>query len=376
MKTSRHTVPYVGQPSSIWPFAAWTGSPTWRMVSVTFATIGALLFALAAYTPWVVGVTETGDTLPVNSLAGFPFVSIFPGATGAGFAGLFIDYFWCAWTISGVLLVPLLWRGVTSRRHVISPVLFAVWTGITFLVTCMLGAALLLQAPGTRLAQYRFVRIEPSWGLAVTVAALLLMLPAAASINNLPSAPLGASPAELSRVRGLLLRASATICTLGILLWSLGFFALPWVSSQCSDTAFSLTYRNAGVCQAMDAAEALGYALDYSVFPYSKFNIVGNIMLATYLLLAFGAGLSLWVMWRPFAQPRYARWPVMWLSLAIAAAVATQHGVDAVTTIAPFRGSGTPRSWHADVGIPLTYIGLALIGFGIAMRERVWANNH
>src|SRR5258708_14815055 len=109
---------------------------------------GALLFAIAAWSPWVaVAVTSAGvaDRPPSFTLyldpaaIAAPPLDVLFGRPGA----LFV---WRALTVLGILSQPLLWQGAGWVRRTALPV-FALWRAFT-IVVCVISAVTLEQDLG------------------------------------------------------------------------------------------------------------------------------------------------------------------------------------------------------------------------------------
>src|SRR5258707_4223506 len=110
---------------------------------------GALLFTIAAWSPWVaVAVTSAGvaDRQPSFTLyldpavIGAPPLDVLFGRPGA----LFV---WSALTVLGILLQPLLWQGAGWVRRTAIAV-FALWLAVT-IVVCVISAVTLAQYLGS-----------------------------------------------------------------------------------------------------------------------------------------------------------------------------------------------------------------------------------
>src|SRR5258708_32082143 len=211
---------------------------------------GALLFAIAAWSPWVaVAVTSAGvaDRPPSFTLyldpaaIAAPPLDVLFGRPGA----LFV---WSALTVLGILMQPLLWQGAGWVRRTALAV-FALWLAVTITVSVISATSLAqyLGSGSTAGGVPRHLTLLPTEqpfdaldgqlgvGMPLAVGALALAVwglvalfadDRRAGMETASAEPLGA------RVRRHI--PGAGMLTAGVLLWEGGTLAFPWATVNCN----------------------------------------------------------------------------------------------------------------------------------------------
>src|SRR5260370_36612908 len=118
---------------------------------------------------------------------------------------------------------------------------------------------------------------------------------------------------------------AAALATLGVAVWALGFFAIPWAADNCAAIPFSLNHFVDGYCAGLDSGDALSTLLGRRLS-----SAMWNVSVALYplygLLLA-GAVLALVAVWRGGAALAARGWMACLLLAATGCAPLTSRGV-------------------------------------------------
>lgn len=334
---------------------------------------GALLFAIAAWSPWVAAAgTSAGvaDRQPSFTLYLDPAVIAAPPLDGLfGRSGaLFV---WSALTVLGILLQPLLWQGAGwVRRAALAA--FALWLAIT-IVVCIISAVTLAQYLGsgsTAGGVPRHLTLLPTEqpfdvldgqlgvGMPLAVGALALAVWGLVALFSTDRrAGIETASAEALGARALRHLPGAGMLTAGVLLWELGTLAFPWATVNCN--AVPLFF---GSCTGLPFSGVVGYGI-HTTFPFLDALVALH---AVGLLLAGGALLLLVGLWRHASSHMLAGWAVAWIATASFLVVLASAGIQLVssrpTSLGLARGN-----WSGDSGIFVALLGLAL-----ALVAAVW----
>ncbi len=158
---------------------------------------------------------------------------------------------------------------------------------------------------------------------------------------------------------------SAGLTSAGVLVWALGFVALPWASVNCSGLVLSLNHYVSGSCGALDAGDALAYTFAGGNLPVYDLN--GTIPTLIYAVLAGGGLLALLASWRLRGLSRgLCVWMTSWFVAAVVAAGIALKGVPIILRVRPQLGSDTVGVWIIGVGVFVTFAGLVLVACGLS----------
>jgi hypothetical protein len=352
----------------------------WGRQARLLAFAAAALFFVAAWVPWLVGVYSAdgggqADYVYVDGSFILPLLArrlLNLSAASAARPSLVIlnaavSVLWVALTGLGIVLAPLLWRQAGSRAARWATHAYGIWLALASLLgVAQLGLLATPLAPPT--AAY-------GWRLGAGVPLMALALGGGwGAWLRLRRAPLAARPAPLddggaARTRPQTL--AAALATLGVAVWALGFFAIPWAADNCTAIPFSLNHFVDGYCAGLDSGDALSTLLGRRLG-----SAMWNVSVALYplygLLLA-GALLAVLAVWRGGAALAARGWVACWLLAATGCALLASRGVAVIISQAPLLSSDSAGAWRRASGIPVTLAGLLLAWVGLLLLERTAA---
>ena len=350
------------------------------------AFAAAALFFVAAWVPWLVGAYCSGGVYcPTGGgQAAYAYVDgsfILPllarrllnlpadSALRPSFVILnaAVSVLWATLTGLGIVLAPLLWRRSDSRAARRATHAYGIWLALASL----LGVAQ-LGLLATHLAAPTGAYV---WRLGAGVPLMALALGGGwGAWLQLRRAPPAARPAPLDdggAARTRLWTLAAALATLGVAVWALGFFAIPWAADNCAAIPFSLNHFVDGYCAGLDSGDALSTLLGRRLS-----SAMWNVSVALYplygLLLA-GAWLAVLAVWRGGAALAARGWVACWLLAATGCALLASRGVAVIITQAPLLSSDSAGAWRRASGIPVTLAGLLLAWAGLLLLERAAA---
>ncbi len=380
-----------GELRPIWPAPPSPAAITGRRLALAAriaATVGGLLFFLAAWIPWATAITS-GDlnkgpsgqlysySLTATELGAPPLAALVDPASAYAY--------WSFLTFLGALLAPLLWQRTRPWLVWVAAALYTLWAAICALVLIQTATLLFQTVPAlshaangpyiTTLQPYN-VRLKiyataPAFGLYAAIlalaAALVALVLVALAMRASPPvarrrpptvhgevAPSGETAAGVTRAKRSLPGVGAV--SGGLLLWAWGFYLLPWASLNCTQTPLLV-----GQCQGLPVASALQAGLiasraiyDPTAAPYA---ISG--------LLLVGAGMALITVWRREITRTLCAWLSGWVVFALACALIAINGAQIIVHDAP--SVGVPAGdWRGDMGTLVVFLGLLLVIIGLA----------
>ncbi|HEX5439543.1 MAG TPA: hypothetical protein VFW76_01560 [Ktedonobacterales bacterium] len=340
------------------------------------ATVGALVFAYAAWLPWAIVSTNIGDraTLPLlvdpNSafIAGyFKIGDITPS-----------PFVVAAFSMLGLLLAPLLWRPADSLLGAIATHAFGLWLIFATVFVIAFGISPLVSGTpqpnhGTGLAAIETTTGHLALGFWVVVVALVVMWIAVIGLLigewrrhafwHLPGN-------DEDRPRALLQLPGASVLNLGLIIWAFGFLSMGWAAVNCTQTPLLL-----GSCKGIPASSALFAGLvqasggivvtsanDPNMLLFLDPAIAQN---AIGILLGVGAAMIFVGVWLRAVTRTFCVWTTLWLVAAVALVGLAYSGVGAI--IAHPRSVGMASgNWTAQSGVFVTLIGLIIALIGLA----------
>ncbi|HLZ24874.1 MAG TPA: hypothetical protein VKQ30_22360 [Ktedonobacterales bacterium] len=332
------------------------------------ACLGAMLLTLASWLPWVAVSfafpDESGRTF-TDLLPGTLFPLLFVSRSGPRLGPRTYADASLLWTVllfGGILLALTLWQRTSARLARLSKRVHGLWLLVMTLLTLLSVWLSLTFASwaGPSYGDLRIVHINT-----VTGAGFWLALAALASLWG--SAYLMMGEPRIQQRTGRLAasrswrRSRAQLVGLGtllagILLWGLGYIALPWATVNCKAPRLSLTHYLDGVCAGVDSGDTLMALVGPHLPPTSMYT--GEAMLLIYTLLAGSALLLLAGAGRSAYTRGFCGWVLAWLLAATAMALVSYRGVAVVVANPPILGAAAVGVWHGDLGIVLTLAGL------------------
>lgn len=357
------------------------------------AVAGALLFAFAAWAPWVtltISISTSPDTIQVQQYGLDSSQGIFMLALRLLHRDVTFDYaatlqrYLYAWggvTSLGVLLAPLLWQPLTWRGRRAPLLALLIWLGAATVGTLGIAATLLSYAPPTPGEVAPGVTptvpaptLGIAWGLALTLVALAALWSAAALLlrearaaGAVPQPQVAAVPVARRH------RMGVGLLTAGVACWFLGFLAIPWVTVNCASLPLTLNHFAEGACGGLDSADALAYQVAQSVSSQT-WNLGAGIY-PLYGTLIGGGALLLVALWRHPTSRAVCGWAAVWLGTATVAAFLAYRGVGVVITHPPALTQAASGAWIGTTGVAVTLLGLLLAWAAILPLEgaKWWA---
>lgn len=331
-----------------------------RLVARILTTLGALLFAVGAWMPWVVVSTYTF----VDGQRHNYTLALSPGDV----EGLDGSFGWSALTAVGLLLLPLLWSRWRSRPWV-SYFVFAFWAGMVgvslpfelyfgndvVIVPELNPPILVITHYGQWLLGFWVATVGTAL---IFVGVILILFPVVFRrprdpIAQLPPAA-GRSDAASGRLRVPLPGASAL--TIGVALWAVSTFVMPWASVDCSTTPLFF-----GTCTGLSYSSVLRIGIADATTAIDP--LVGHY--AVEVLLAGGAAMMLAGLWWRARSLAFCGWATLWLVVAAGFAWLADNGVGVVVERHEALGlqAGT---WTGENAVLVSLLGflLALVGLG------------
>lgn len=381
-----------GELRPVWPTPSnpnATRQRRWGIGARIAATVGGLLFFLAAWTPWATAVTS-GDlskgasgpqftySLTAAELGAPPFVSLVDPASAY--------IYWSFLTVLGALLAPLLWQRTRPWLTWMAALLYGVWGIVCALVLAQTDALLFQTVPAmthaasgpyTTTLQPYGIRVviyaaSPAFGLYLATLALVVMLAALVLAvlelragprivrQHAPTVHGEVAPTEQAEnVAGKRVNRSlpgAGAVSGGLLLWAWGFFWQPMVTYNCAQTPLLFAQ-----CQGLPGYSVLQLGL---LATRNLFDPIAAPWAINALLLA-GAGLALGAIWLREITRTLCAWLSGWLVFALACALITINGAQIIAHNAP--SVGLPAgAWRGDMGALVVFLGLLLVVIGLA----------
>jgi hypothetical protein len=342
------------------------------------ATVGALVFAYAAWLPWAIVVTNIGDRTTFPLLVD-PNVAIIEHffKTGDITPSPFVI---AAFSMLGLLLAPLLWRPADSLLGAIATHTFGLWLIFVSVFVVAFGLSPLAsgkpfaptQASGEDLAVLSYTS-HLALGFWVVVVALVAMWIAVIGLLigewrrhafwHLPGN-------DEDRPRALLQLPGAGVLNLGLIIWAFGFLSMGWAAVNCTQTPLLL-----GSCKGVPASSALFAGLvqtsgsivvtsatDPNILLLLDPNIAQD---AIGILLGVGAAMIFVGVWLRAVTRTFCVWTTLWLVAAVALVGLAYSGVGVI--IAHPRSVGMAAgNWTAQGGVFVTLIGLIIALIGLA----------
>jgi hypothetical protein len=327
-------------------------------ISCGLASLGALLFGLSTWMPWVT-VTGYASISIVNGRQQFYRFLLDPADIDGSF-GLFGG---SLLSVAGLLLLPFLWQHRSRLANLLALAGYWAW-GILLTVFVTANSRYFQKGntvqlvPDLRLNSVMFTSTPvlnvgywlhfAALGI-VTLAAVLLpvtLIPGAAW-TRLYAGQTSRRMGPLARVPGM-----GTL-TLGLIIWAIGTFLFPWATVNCTANPILVSS-----CTGIPFASALQVGLRSHAATVDPLVA----LYAVELLLGFSAVLIFLASWSARITRGFYVWVTLWLLAATFFAVLGSSGVGTLVANPVSVGLG-PGHWSGDNGLAASFLGL-LIGFG------------
>lgn len=339
-------------------------SQHWRgerlaLVARILTTVGAPLFAIGAWMPWVVvsGYAFVGGHEQDYALA------VSPG----DIAGPFDNFVWSALTTVGLLLLPRLWWRSQPLVSYVTVGLNTLWVMLVGVlappahsfshdisrVPDLNPQSLIITHHGQGLLGFWVANVGIALIAIGAFLSLIVLFLRPSQHWSLLRAGVRSTTAT-SRLRVALPGASAL--TIGLALWAVSTFVMPWASVNCSTTPLFI-----GTCTGLPYNTVLQFGIaDVTTLidPLAAHYAVG-------VLLGGGAAMILVGLWLRARSVAFCGWATLWLVLAAAFAWLAEDGVGVV--VAKHDALGLPAgAWVGENAVLLTLLGFALALGGLA----------
>lgn len=342
------------------------------------ATVGALVFAYAAWLPWAIVVTNIGDRATTPVLVD-PNIAIIDHLFKIGDITP-TPFVVAAFSMLGLLLAPLLWRPADSLLGAIATHMFGLWLIFATVFVVAFGLSPLAsgkpfesdQISGQDTSLFSYTG-HLALGFWVVVVALVAMWIAVIGLLigewrrhafwHLPGN-------DEDGPRALLQLPGASVLNLGLIVWAFGFLSVGWAAANCTQTPLLL-----GSCKGVAASSALYAGLvqasgniavtsvnDPNMLLFLDPTIAQN---AIGILLGVGAAMIFVGVWLRAVTRTFCVWTTLWLVAAVALVGVAYSGVGAIIAH-PTRVGLTAGSWTAQGGVFITLIGLIIALIGLA----------
>lgn len=331
------------------------------------ACLGALLATVAVQMPWVILMVKPpgwfGDAFPTLSdpLAGraFPFLLYLRIISNRRIDTPFLEWslelLWTGIFLGGILLALALWQRSSVRLQRLTKAIFRGWL---VAATALVGLAAWVILPDDPLAGSgsNAVILSRSLGpgLWLALAALALLWAGVYLMLGEPRIQESAAPHTWRRTRAQALALGTLL--VGMVLWGVGYLALPWASGNCATIHLSLTHYVDSTCAALDSGDTLmAYVSPHLSASTSIGWFAQNILVLGFVLLYGAAPLLLLGAGRSVYTRGFCGWVLVWLLAATGMALLSYRGVSAAIANPPYFAGG---AWHGDLGIAVTLAGL------------------
>lgn len=331
-------------------------------------TVGAVLAA--------VGVWMPGEVVNAYALVGGQRQDYVFTLTPGDVEGLFGSFEWSVLTIVPLLVLPLVWwrsRALVwwHSQEIISTAIWGIyslwWTVVPLSSPDALkfGTDLVLVPelhPQHLIITHRGQRLAGFWvaeagGALIVIGAIFLMFAAFRRPRdqrlNLPLFA-GRSAGSTSHPRVVLPGASAL--TIGLALWAVSTFVMPWASVNCSTTPLFF-----GTCTGLPFTTVLRFGI-------ADATTLIDPLVAQYavgVLLGGGAMMILVGLWWRARSLAFCGWATLWLALAAWFAWLAEDGVGVV--VAKHEALGLQAgTWVGENAVLLTLLGFILALGGLA----------
>ncbi len=338
------------------------------------ATLGALVFAYAAWLPWaVVTTTVSGKVqLPVLIDPNAAFVAHLVKL------GSFSPTPWVvsAFSMLGLLLVPLLWRPADSLLGAIASHVLGLWLVFATVFVVAFGLSPLVSGkpqpypfPYDAILDITFVgHLALGFWLAVVALVPLWIAVIGLLVGEWRRHAFWHLPGnDVDAPRSFIQLPGASVLNLGLIVWALGFFSVGWASLNCTQTPLFFSSCQgapasgalfAGISQAASGLSVSGATdptLLLALDPTIARDALGILMLGGAVLIFLGV-------WLRAVTRVFCVWTTLWLLAAVGLVGVGTLGVGAIVAH-PSRYGFPSGTWSAESGIVITLVGL-ILAFG------------
>ena len=278
------------------------------------------------------------------------------------------DLAWLVAALGGLLLIPLLgqrlrfWTALTRRSY-------TAWVALTTLVLLTAGLGLARTATTTTsgagsIRSVTFAGLLPGaivapLGLALCGATLMLLYRA-----QLDRKGVTASVPARQGGWATFARISVIVVTLGMIVWALGFYALPWaMTNGCDGVTISFNHFANGACAGVDFGDALAQMrnTEPGIFEFLAQPLPLLFMYGTLLGWAILFVVASWLRTLP---PERVGWMALWVLLTSALSIVALGGVSEIDKHGFQLTTEAGQRWVTGPGVGVSFAGLILVVAG------------
>lgn len=347
-----------------------TSGARFRHVEKTLAVVASAAFMIATWMPWLVATLSSGDNgasasqtqITWGGASGLSLIAHTPGLRQQ-FTATAIPLIWDAIAVLGLLLGMLLW--LPGERFWRRTVVFAytLWALVATITTITTADGLfssmrvsLFPLPSDSIS---VLNPHPGWGIWLACIALVLAWIASVLLlrGGFRAQEENKKPLEAVRRTSVYI-IGATIFTLGVFIWALGFMFIPWATVNCAGIIFSPTHFVHGRCAGMDASDAIVYGIAHGTHENaSGFTATASIKIEEIIVAALIAVLI--VAWGRTSRARLSL-PLGWLIVSTLLVVLGIYGAWAFLAAPVSLSLASQGTWNPGVGIAIACAGLLI----------------
>ncbi len=343
-------------------------SPIALGLARVLSLIGALMLVVATWLPWetlrIVFGPEAQITADssISGLAGFQMLLGQSGLSSAHPSVRWLGLLWIFLPLFGLLISLFHLRMRRGSRALTA--LYGVWLVLaTASVAPVVYGLLTTLAPLTCVQTCGPVPVtsrHPELGIWLAIGGLALGWIALAGLLLARRSPLATvrseTPARFSRLHLL----GAGVLIVGVAIWALGLFAIPWATSGCTGLHLSLNHFVRGACSGVDGWDAFTAGIGSNTW-------LALLFLEVVPVMGLYVAIDIWL-------PRLARstW-VLAASWSLLLTVLFMCGVNGVQ----FTIAHPPRftyemqgAWDPSFGVAVCALGIVICLAGVALLAR------
>jgi hypothetical protein len=266
-------------------------------------------------------------------------------------------------TLSGLALIPLLWRPLSPKGTARVRWTYAVWLLLVTILTVVVGLAARWQFMSQPLPgpASQFITVGAPYLLPGVVVFPLGVLAGCAALLLMFRKPLPASaPAPAPRTGWQW--TAALVLTAGALVWGIGFYLMPAaITAACPPITFSVTQFAHGACAGIDSDQVLQGAY------YAGLHPIGLLLYTVgrhFELLVVAGCITALGGWTRQLSVQTLAWLAVWPVLALGVALVALQGVGVVAQRSFHLTAATGPGWHMAPGMVVTFAGISLVALG------------
>src|SRR5260221_5991091 len=270
-------------------------------------------------------------------------------------------------TLSGLALIPLLWRPLSPKGTARVRWTYAVWLLLVTILTVVVGLAARWQFMSQPLPgpASQFITVGAPYLLPGAVVFPLGVLVSCVALPLMLREPmLTSAPAPAPRTGWQWI--ATLVLTAGALVWGIGFYLMPEaITAACPPVIFSVTQFVHGNCAGLDSDQVLQDAY------YAGLNPIALLLFTLgrhFELLVAAGGITTLGGGARQLSVNTLTWLAVWPALALGVALVALQGVGVVAQhcfpFGPGMGPGGMGPGGMGPGMVVTFVGIGLVALG------------